>query len=92
MKSTLTFLILLFFFGLNFSPAQDEDSSSTKSKILERVDEIVHDVFKQVERELGTTIYDEDLNDFEEENQNDEEIIQDEELNDSSESDEECCD
>jgi hypothetical protein len=93
MKSKLTILTLLFFFGINFSTAQEDSSSaSTKSKIRERVDEIVHDVFKQVERELGTTIYDEDIDGIEEEKQCDEEISKDEECIDSSEFEEECCD
>jgi hypothetical protein len=90
MKSNLTILTLLFFFGINISPAQeDSTSSSSKSRIRERVDEIVHGVFKQVERELGTTIYDEDIDDIEEENRSDEEIINNEDSIDSSESDEE---
>ncbi len=67
MKLKFTLTAFLIFLGLNFSIGQEDSSSQTeKDKIRERVDKIVKDAFRQVERELGTTIYDEDLEEPEE--------------------------
>lgn len=67
MMKTTTLLALLFIFAFLTGEGFAQDSTSEKKKrnIKNRVDNIVKDVFAQVERELGTKIYDDDSADDE---------------------------
>lgn len=58
--TTLLTFLLLFTFSINESFAQNSSSETKKRNIKDRVDNIVKDVFAQVERELGTKIFDDD--------------------------------
>ncbi len=58
--TTLFTFLFLFTFLVNESFAQDSTSETKKRNIRNRVDNIVKDVFAQVERELGVKIYDDE--------------------------------
>lgn len=66
--TTLLALLLIFAFSFGESFAQDSTSETKKRNIKNRVDNIVKDVFAQVERELGTKIFDDDSADDEDYN------------------------
>ncbi len=78
LKITL-WIVIFFFISTNFLQAQDSTTEKGSRKFKNRIENIVKDVFKQVETELGTTIFEdeeeeiEDTREVEEEN-NDEEI------------------
>lgn len=63
--TTLLALLILFTFSISEGFAQDSTSEKRKRNIKNRVDNIVKDVFAQVERELGTKIFDDDAADDE---------------------------
>ncbi|MFH2004438.1 MAG: BamA/TamA family outer membrane protein [Bacteroidota bacterium] len=77
-KITL-WVVIIFFMSTSFLPAQDSTSVESSGKLKNRIESIVKDIFKQVEKELGTTIYEDDEEELEddyiaEDENNDEEI------------------
>lgn len=65
----IIFFFLLFFSTYNNQLISQDSTSQKDNKLKTRVDKIVKDVFRQIEKELGTDIYEDESEDFESNNE-----------------------